>query len=332
MASRVTLRRRVAAIGLGLVIASGLATVDAQQARGVYRVGVLLPAPLSRMPATGVFRQGLRELGYVEGQNLVLEYRTLDSDRLEELGVLAAELVKANVDVIFAVAAGAFAAKKATRTIPIVFAGIADPVGTGLVASLAHPGGNVTGLATTAPDLSGKRLQLLTEILPDIARVAVLWNAANPIMAQQVSETEAAARALKIQLQHVPIRSADDLDGAFAAITSQRAGAVVVIADGLTAAHREQIGALAMRHRMPLISEFRDFAVVGGLAAYGPSAADTARRAAGYVDKILKGAKPADLPVQQPTTFDLVINLKAARALNVTIPPAVLLRADQTIE
>ena len=332
MGRRVMLRRRVAAVALVLGVGSGLATVDAQQARGVYRVGVLLPTSLSRMPATGVFRQGLRELGYVEGQNLVLEYRTLDSDRLEELPALAADLVNANVDVIFAVAAGAFAAKKATRTIPIVFAGIADPVGTGLVASLAHPGGNVTGLTTTAPDLSGKRLQLLTEILPGIARIAVLWNASNPIMAQQIAETEAAARALKTQLQMVPIRGADDLDGAFAAMTSQRAGAVVVIADSLTAAHREHIAALATKHRLPLISEFRDFAVVGGLAAYGPSAADTARRAAAYVDRILKGAKPADLPVEQPTTFDLIINLKTAQALNVTIPPAVLLRADQTIE
>jgi putative tryptophan/tyrosine transport system substrate-binding protein len=323
-------RRFLGALSASLF--SGPHAVGAQPMRKVHRVGVLLPTPVSRIPATGVFRQALHDLGYIEGQNLLLEYRTIDADKLDRLPALATELVSANVDVIFAVAGAAHAAKNATKTIPIVFAGVGDPVRTGLVTSLAHPGGNVTGLTNTAPDLSGKRLQLLTEMAPGVSRVAVLWNSNNPIIRGQVSETEAAARDLKVQLQVVPIHSADDFASAFSTITAQRAGAVVVIADVLILAHRERIAALALTHRLPTISEFPDFAVSGGLIAYGPSAADAGRRAAGYVDRILKGARPADLPVQQPNTFELVINLKTAKALGLTIPPSLLARADQIIE
>jgi len=325
------MNRRAFVTGLAAVLAAPLA-VEAQQLRRVYRVGVLFPTPISRIPAAGVFRQGLRDLGYIEGQNLVLEYRTIEADRLDLLPALAAELVAINVDIIFAVAGAAHAAKNATKIIPIVFAGVGDPVGTGLVASLAHPGGNVTGLTNTAPDLSGKRLQLLKELVPSVSRVGLLWNSANPIVRQQLPETEAAARVLKTQLQMVAVRSPDEFESALSVMAEQRVGALVVIADVLTIAHRERIASLALQNRLPAISEFRDFAVSGGLAAYGPDAIDTARRAAGYVDKILKGAKPADLPVEQPTKFELVINMKTAKALGLTIAPSLLLRADQVIE
>jgi len=323
-------RRTFVRISASLLAAPLVA--QAQQAGKIYRVGVLLPIPVSRMPATGMFRQALRDLGYTEGQNLILEYRSLDTDKLDRLSTLAAELVSANVDVIFAVAGAAHAAKNATKTIPIVFAGVGDPVGTGLVTSLAHPGGNVTGLTNTAPDLSGKRLQLVTELLPGVSTIAILWNATNPIVRGQVAETEAAARALKTHLLVVPIRSADDFEAAFTAITRQRSGALIVIADVVTTAHRERIATLAVKNRLPMISEFPDFAAAGGLMAYGPSAPDAAHRAAGYVDKILRGAKPGDLPVEQPTKFELVINLKTAKGLGLTIPPSILLRADQIIE
>jgi putative tryptophan/tyrosine transport system substrate-binding protein len=323
------MNRRAFVTGLAAVLAAPLA-VEAQQLRRVYRVGVLFPTPISRIPAAGVFTQGLRDLGYIEGQNLVLEYRTIEADRLDLLPALAAELVAINVDIIFAVAGAAHAAKNATQIIPIVFAGVGDPIGTGLVASLAHPGGNVTGLTNTAPDLSGKRLQLLKELVPSVSRVGLLWNSANPIVRQQLPETEAAARVLKTQLQMVAVRSLDEFESALSVMAEQRVGALVVIADVLTIAHRERIASLG--NRLPAISEFRDFAVSGGLAAYGPDAIDTARRAAGYVDKILKGAKPADLPVEQPTKFELVINMKTAKALGLTIAPSLLLRADQVIE
>ena len=319
-------------LAVAVMLGSTPFTIEGQQKPRVFRVGILLPFAPARMPATGIFRQALRDLGYVEGHNVVFESRSIELDNLDQLPALAADLVRANVDVIFAVAGAAHAAKKATTTIPIVFAGVADPVGSGLATSLAHPGGNATGLTSTAADLSGKRLQLLKEMLPAVTRVAVLWNTNNPLVAPQVPETEAAARVLKIALHTVGIRTADDLESAFASMVSQRAGAVVVIADVLTTAHRETIAALAVKHRLPAISEFRDFAGAGGLVAYGPSPVDIARRAAVYADKILRGTKPADLPIQQPVTFDLVINLKTARTLGVTIPPALLLRADQTIE
>jgi len=305
---------------------------EAQPSGRIYRVGVLLPTPISRIPGTGAFKQGLRDLGYIEGHNLVLEYRSIDADKLEQLPALAAEMVRIHVDVIFAVAAAAHAAKNATTTIPIVFAGVGDPIGTGLITSLAHPGGNVTGLTNTAPDLSGKRLQLLKELVPSVSRVAVLWNSANPIVRQQLPETETAARVLKTQLQMVAVRHADEFESAVLAMTEQRAGALVVIADVLTVSNRERIASLAIKNRLPTISEFRDFAISGGLAAYGPDAIDIARRAAAYVDKILKGAKPADLPVEQPTKFEFVINLKTAKALGLTIPPSLLARADEIIQ
>jgi len=325
------LNRRAFVAGLGAVLAAPLGA-GAQQFGRVYRVGVLLPTPISRISGAGAFKQGLRDLGYIEGQNLVLEYRSIDAEKPEQLPALAAELVRINVDIIFAVAAAAHAAKNATTRIPIVFAGVGDPVGTGLITTLAHPRGNITGLTNTAPDLSGKRLQLLKEMVPSASRVGLLWNSANPIVRQQLPETEAAARVLKTQLHMVAVHNADDFESALSAVREQQAGALVVIADVLTIQNRERIASLAIKNRLPTISEFRDFAISGGLAAYGPDAIDIARRAAGYVDKILRGAKPADLPVEQPTKYELVINLKTAKALGLTIPPSLLLRADQVIE
>ena len=275
----------------------------------------------------------MRDLDYVDGRNVIIEYRSTDPHRLDRLPALAADLVSRKVDIILALATGpAQAAKGATKTIPIVFALANDPVHAGLVASLARPGSNLTGLTNTGPDLSAKRLQLLKEVQPEISHIALLWNASNPTVARQVSETEVAARALKVQLHVVAVRGSNDFESAFSTITKARVGGLVVIADVLTAEHRERIVALATRNRLPVISEFRNFADSGALLTYGSSGPDAGRRAAYFVDKILKGANPADLPVEQPTKFELVINLRAAKALGLTIPPSLQLRADQVIE
>jgi putative tryptophan/tyrosine transport system substrate-binding protein len=254
-------------------------------------------------------------------------------DKLDRLPGLATNLVRRKVDVIFALATGpAQAAKNATSTIPVVFANANDPVNAGLVASLARPGRNVTGLTNTGPDLSAKRLQLLKEMRPNLSEVALLWNASNPTVARQVAETEAAARALKVRLRVLAIQGPNDLEGVFSAITTAGAGGLVVIADVLTSLHREKIVAWAAQKRLPLISEFRAFAVSGALATYGPSGRDAGRRAAELVDKILKGTRPADIPVEQPAVFELVINLKTAKTIGLSIPPALLLQANELIE
>ena len=224
------------------------------------------------------------------------------------------------------------AAKHATGTIPIVMSAAGDPVGTGLVPSLAKPGGNVTGLSNFSADLTAKRLQLLKEILPGVSRVAVLWNGANPIAALLMRETEAAARTLGLQVQSVEVRGPDDIETGFSTAIRWRAGAFIVVDDPFTYLHRTRIADLAARNQLPAMYGFRQYAEAGGLMAFGTSLADLSRRAATYVDKILKGAKPADLPVEQPTQFELVINAKTAKALKLTIPPSVLLRADQVIE
>jgi len=321
-------------IGLPLILTLSLIlaplAVGAQSAGKVYRIGILVPGSTS--PQIQAFREGLRDLGYVEGQNLAIEYRSAE-DRLERLPGLAAELVALKVDIIYAnVTPAAQAAKNATKTIPIVFGASSDPVDYGLVASLARPGGNITGLSNTGADLSGKRLELLKEGVPGISRIAVLWNSANPIMARQLRETEVAAQVLGAQLQVVDVRGPDDFARAFRAVTMGRPGALVVLADFLTVNHRGRIAEFAAKNRLPAISEFREFAAAGCLMAYGPSAPDLGRRAAVFVDKILKGAKPADLPVEQPTKFELVINLKTAKALGLTIPQSVLVRADEVIQ
>ncbi len=311
------------------------ALADAQQSARVPRIGWLSIA--SPTPAVShlieAFWQGLRELGYVEGQNIAVEYRFAEG-RPERLSEFAAQLVALKVDIIVAPnPAATQAAKQATSTIPIVFMTVADPVGSGLVASLARPGANITGLtATASPVIYGKHLELLKEIVPKASRMAVLRNPTNPDAAQMLREAGGAARALGVQLQVLDVRVPNELDSAFARMTRDRAGALLILADTMFFLHREQIAVLATKSRLPAISGAREFAEAGLLMAYGRSLPYDFRRAATYVDKILKGAKPADLPVEQPTKFELVINLKTAKALGLKIPQSVLVRADEVIQ
>jgi putative ABC transport system substrate-binding protein len=306
-------------------------TARAQQPGKVYTIGLLSPSAFTT-PVHGVLFDALRELGWIEGRNVVVERRQGDN-RVERLDDAAAELVRLNVDVIVALGTlGPLAAKRATTTIPIVMANAGDPLGSGLVASLARPGGNVTGMSLMAPDLGGKRLELLKETLPRLHRVAVLWNSANPYPALVFKETQDAGRTLGIQIHSVEVRGPDEFDGAFAAVRSLQPDALIVVEDPLTVSHRKLIADFAAGQRYPALYGLREFAVDGGLISYGASLADLYRRAAGYVDKILKGAKPADLPVQQPTKFEFVFNLKTAKALGLDAPPTVLARADEVIE
>jgi putative ABC transport system substrate-binding protein len=307
----------------------------AQPAAKVYRIGLLGGSPPTSPEASRLwegFFQGLRELGYVEGQNVVIEGRWY-GDRTERLPALAAELVRLPVDVIVAGTAPApEAAKRATSTIPIVMASHGDPVGSGLVASLAKPGGNVTGLSGVGPELSSKQLQLLKETLPSLSRVAILSNPTIPSQTLNLREMEVAARALKVRIQVVEARAPSEFAGAFSAATKERASALIVLGGSIFFAHRARLAELAAQSRLPAMGGAREFTQAGGLMAYGPDNRDSWRRAAGYVGRILKGAKPADLPVEQPTKFELIINLKTAKALGLTIPPSVLARADEIIQ
>jgi len=327
------MNRRTFLCGLTLGTLSAPLTVDAQQPGKVARIGVLSQGSSTSGPhIREAFRQGLRDLGYAEGQNIVIEYRYAEG-KAERLPDLAAELLRLKVDVI--VAGGTLAplaAKHATGTIPIVMSAAGDPVGTGLVPSLAKPGGNVTGLSNFSADLTAKRLQLLKEILPGVSRVAVLWNGANPIAALLMRETEAAARTLGLQVQSLEVRGPDEFENALPAAVSGGAGALFVVDDPLVFIARLRIADFAARNRLPMTAIYREFAEAGGLMTFGANLADLNRRAAIYVDKILKGAKPADLPVEQPTKFDLVINLKTAKALGLTIPQSLLVRADEVIQ
>jgi len=274
----------------------------------------------------------MRELGWVEGKNVAIEGRYADN-RLERLPILAAELVRLNVDLIVAIGTLApLAAKQATSTIPIVMTSAGSPVESGLVASLARPGGNITGMSLMAPDVAGKRLELLKELLPQFARVAVLWNAANPYSANVFKEMQVAGRALGVQVQSLGVRNPEDLDSAFEAARRQHPDALVSVEDPFTNSYRKRITDFAIAAHLPSLYGIREDVGAGGLVSYGANLADLYRRAAGYVDKILKGAKPADLPVQQPTTFELVINLKTARTLGLEMPASVLARADEVIE
>ena len=302
----------------------------AQQAGKIHKVGYLSPS-LPSVYSPLLF-DDLRELGWFEGKNVTFEYRFAEN-RLERLPELAAELVRLNVDVIVAVGTlGPLAAKRATTTIPIVMLSAGDPLGTGLVDSLARPGGNVTGMSLMVPDLGGKRLELLKELLPRLSRVAVLWNAANPYPAIVFKETQAAGRKLGIEVHSLEVRGPDDLDGAFAAARLQHPDALISVEDPLTFTYRKRIADFAVAEQLPSLHGFSEEVKAGALISYGANQPDLIRRAASYVDKILKGAKPADLPVQQPTTFELVINLKTARALGLTVPPTLLARADEVIE
>ena len=314
------------------LLAVPLAT-GAQQPAKVYRIGYLgVTSASATAHLIQAFQLGLREFGYIEGQNITIEYRWAGG-RNDRLPGLAAELVRLKVDVIVVgPPPAALAARNATKTIPIVFAAGVDPVASGLVASLARPGGNVTGLATISPELSGKRLQLLKEAVPTISRVAVFWTPTNPSHGQALEEAEAAAEILRLQLQPVEYRTPDDFESAFQAATRERASALMVLDDPVSFSQRARIVGLAARSRLPAIYGFREFAEAGGLIIYGPSLPDQWRRAAEYVHKILKGAKPAALPVEQPIKFELLVNLKTAKALGLTISKTILFRADEVIQ
>jgi ABC-type uncharacterized transport system substrate-binding protein len=305
---------------------------EAQQPTKVSRIGFLIAGSSSDIPErTEAFRQGLRERGYVEGKNIVFEYRYAEG-KLDRLPALAAELVRLKVDVILSGGPQSTrAAKEATVTIPIVMGFDNDPVGSGSVASLARPGGNITGLSTLAPEISGKQLELLKEIVPRLSRVAILGNSTDPGNAQVVGETERAAVALGVQQLYLDVRAPEDIETAFRAASKGRADAVLTLPSFLLTSQRKQLVDLAVKSRFPAIYDRREFVEDGGLMTYAVSSTDLFRRAATYVDKILKGAKPADLPVEQPTKFELVINLKAAKQIGVTIPPNVLARADKVI-
>jgi ABC-type uncharacterized transport system substrate-binding protein len=325
-------RRREFITILGTAAALPLA-VQAQQPAKVPRVGWLSPgSQTSDQNFIASFRDGLRELGWMVGQNIAIESRWAEG-KFERLPDLAAELVRLKVDVIVAnVTQASLAAKRATTTIPIIMVGVGDPLGSGLVDSLARPSGNVTGPSSMLAEASAKQLALLKETVPSASPVAVLWNPANPVwQASALKQTEAAARAMGLRLQLVEARGPDELEGAFAAITRERAGALFVPADIIFVRHAQRMADLAARHRLPAMYGFREHVEAGGLMSYAASFSVMFRRAAAFVDKILKGAKPADLPVEQPTKFELVINIKTAKALGITIPQSVLQLADEVI-
>ena len=314
---------------LSLLAVPPIAT--AQPQGKVYRIGFLgtNPPPAAWWDA---FLDGMRERGYSEGQNLVFE-RRFSEGKAERFPEVAAELVRLRVDcIIVPTTPAALAAKHATQTIPIVIPTAIDPVGAGLVASLARPGGNITGLSTLAPELSGKRLELLQEVVPGMARVAVLWNAANPANASVWHETQAAAGALGLRLHAQDVQSPQDFEGAFAHTAQAHPDTLLVLQDSLMTMHRQHIVEFATRQHLPSVFFTREWVVDGGLMSYGPSFPDLYRRAATYVDKILKGANPAALPVEQANKFELVLNLKTAQALGLTIPPRVLFQADEVIQ
>ena len=325
-------RRRFIEVIAGGFVAAPLAA-EAQQARKVYRIGMLeTRSPELNAANIDAFRQGLWELGYKEGQNLEIVYRSSDG-RDERFPGLAGELVRLKVDLILTRGTpAALAAKSATGAIPVVMAASGDPVGSGIVKSLASPGGNVTGLSSGITESYPKRVQLLGELLPGLKRIAAILNMGNPVIPPQWRIVAASARSLGIEAQLLDVRRPEDLRGAFAAAAKQRAEALVVGLDGVTQANLQPIAELAAKHRLPSIYPAKDYANVGGLMTYGSSDFHMYHRAATFVGKILKGGKPGDLPVEQPTKWEFVINLKTAKALGLTIPPSVLGRADQVIE
>src|SRR5262245_35267886 len=326
------MRRYAVGLIVALTLALGLMTPLAAYAQPPAqdpRIGVLLfSGPDS--PAVEAFRQGLRAHGWVEGQNLAIAWRYADG-QAERLPALAEDLVRLPVDVLVTHGLTIRPAQHATQTIPIVMAIVTDPVGSGLIASLARPGGNLTGLSIGAAELGGKRLELLLQAVPQASRVAVLWNAALADKVPEWQGTQTAARAVGVALPSVEVRGPDDFEGAFATLVRQRPDALITFADPLTLTHHRRIVAFATQHRLAMISALKVFAEAGGLMTYGPSSADLWRRAAAYVHKILQGAKPAELPVEQPMKFEMVLNLKTAEALEITMPPALLLLADEVI-
>jgi putative tryptophan/tyrosine transport system substrate-binding protein len=329
------MRKKVIGLALGTLLLALSFSAEAQQPKKIPRIGYVSGSGDANNPGPYVeaFRQGLRDLGYIEGKNIVVEYRYAEGNN-ERLPSLVAELVQLKVDVVVVVALPAIrAAKQATKTIPIVMVTNFDPVAFGLVASLARPGGNVTGLTLLTRDLSGKRLELLNEVVPGISRVAILWVALSGRVGSGFEDYEATARALKIQLQSLEVRGPNpDLEGAFRAAATGRASALITIRNPALTRHTKRIVDLAIKNRLPSMFESPDYVEAGGLVSYAANITEIFRRAAVFVDKILKGAKPADLPVEQPTKFEFVINLKTAKALNLTIPQSVLFRADRVIK
>ncbi len=329
------MKKAVVSSILFVVVLLAVAVIaEAQQPTKIPRIGYLTNTSLSGNAArTEAFRLGLVELGYVEGKNIVIEWRYLEA-KPDRLLSLAAELVRLKVDII--VTAGPLAtraAKEGTSTIPVVMAQDPDPVGNGFVASLARPGGNITGLSRLAPELSGKRLELLKEIIPKLSRVAVFGTSTQPGSAQMIREVELAAKAFGVKLQYLDLLSPKDIETAFREAGKGRAdGVLMLVAGGVAGAHRTEIVELAVKSRLPVIYSGREYLEAGGLISYGVNITDLDRRAATYVDKILKGAKPADLPIEQPTKFELVINLKTAKQIGLAIPPNVLARADKVIK
>jgi len=326
--------RAFAIAALLLAVATVGPPADAQQASKTAKIGILsATTPAALAPSVEAFKQGLRELGWVEGKSFVLEVR-YGEGKVERLSELARELVALKMHVIVTPADLSLAAiKRETQTIPIVMALSSDPVGAGFVASLARPGGNITGLSNISPELSGKRVELLREAVPGLSRLALLWNPEVRGAVLDYKEAASAARSLRVEVQSVEVSRAEDLDRAFSTITSWRAQALMLPGiNPVGFANRAQIVSFAQRNRLPSMFPTKEYVDSGGLMSYGPSLVDLFRRAAGYVDKILKGAKPADLPVQQPTKFELVINLKTAKALSLTLPQSLLRRADEVIQ
>jgi putative ABC transport system substrate-binding protein len=323
-------RRAFLSAVAGTLVAAPFAR--AQQPGKMYRIGYVNAGAASAPELLAAFLEAMRQLGWMDGKNFTLEQRFADN-RVDRLPDLALELVGLNADVILTTGTlAALAVKRATTTIPVVIIAAGDPVGSGLVPNLARPGGNITGTSLNSPELAGKRLQLLKEILPGISTVAVLWNDTNPYSALVFKETESAGHTLGTRVVSVAVRNAGDVSSALETAVLQRLGALVVVEDPFNFSQRHHIVELAARNRLPVMYGLREFLDVGGLMSYGAHVTDLFRRAATYVDKILRGAKPGDLPIEQPTKFELVISLKAAKALGLTIPQSVLLRADEVIQ
>jgi ABC-type uncharacterized transport system substrate-binding protein len=325
-------RRELIALLASTTAAGWPEALQAQQQR-LFRIGFLGNSTAAlESDLVEPFRQGLRELGYVEGQNVVIEYRWAEG-RYERFPALIAELVGAKVDVI--VTAGtpsALAVKQSAPSIPLVMVAVGDPIGSGLIASFARPGGNATGLTSIAPELEGKRLELLREVLPNVSTVAILWNPANAYMATSEREVHIAAEALGMKVLSFPVRTLEELEAAFGLIGREHPSALNVLADRVFLHNRDRIVEFALSHRLPGVHAYRELVLSGGLMSYGPNYADMHKRAASYVDKIFKGTKPAELPVQAPTKFELALNIKTAKILGLTIPGTVLARADEVIE
>ena len=327
------MNKKIAVFIFAAAILVSVHLADAQQTKKVPRIGFLGNSTAAlEVNLVGPFRDGLRDLGYVEGQNILIEYRWAEG-KYERFPALIAELIASKVDVIVTAGTPATQAyQKARTSIPLVMVAVGDPVGTRIIASLNRPGGNITGLTSISPELEGKRLELLREVIPKLSHFAVLWNPVSPFQVIAEKEVQAAAQVLRMKVQSLGVQAPEEFDNAFAAILRERPGALLVLADRLFLHHRARIMDFSAQHRLPGVYAYLELVEAGGLMSYGPSYADMHRRAATYVNKILKGTKPADLPVERPMKFELVINLKAAKQIGLTIPQSVLYRADKVIK